>query len=182
MGTSVTVGLTQDSLGIFWEGEEVPGIAVYGYYSPVNLQEPQFPSEAWPPGTLWSPWALHGENWIIWVWDIRVDQWPRNDRWREAIAITLGALRTSGARVAWCGVNGIFAEPPHLFDPARMSGVSGPHLTVVASCTDRRRSILHSKLSVMMNFLSCSDRSACHTYSKWSAALEFRWTLYLGGA
>ncbi len=122
MGTSVTIGFTRDSLGIFWEGEEVPGITIYGYYSPATLQEPQFPTEAWPPGTSWSPWKLHGENWIIWVWDIRVDQWPRNDQWRETIEITLGVVRTSGARVAWCGVNGIFAEPPHLFDPARMSG------------------------------------------------------------
>jgi hypothetical protein len=35
---------------------------------------------------------------------------------------TLRALVEAGASVAWCGLEGYFADPPLLFDPAQMSG------------------------------------------------------------
>jgi hypothetical protein len=120
---------TVDELRIFWHGEERPGILAYGLWSPPQDAGPQFPRDAWPRGTdvdesrLFGPWAGEpweaGEPWAVFEWRVLVRAWPEPQRWRATLEATLGTLMRAGARVAWCALEGVFVEPPALFEPER---------------------------------------------------------------
>ena len=113
---------TENLLKIFWEGDEVSGITTYGYWKGKVVKELVFPRHLWPERTLFKTSRLHGEGWEVIVWDIRISIWPSHQDWIELIRTTLKSMVEAGAEVAWCGLEGFFADPPSLFDPNEMSG------------------------------------------------------------
>ena len=115
------VSKTRDSLGIFWEGEEVDGLTAYGFWPREVAVPPESPTDLWPPDATIGPWKLWGERWTVWLWDVRVRSWPVASEWVRVVSSTLETLRAAGADVAWCGVEGCFVDPPALFDPMRMA-------------------------------------------------------------
>ena len=114
--------LTRNSLGIFWRGEEVEGILVYGFWDNTLAKEPVFPTKVWGSDVEWKTRRLFGDTWVVWLWEIRVSKWPSTSEWSNVIRMTLEAMKTEGAKVAWCGLEGFFVEPPKLFDSTIMSG------------------------------------------------------------
>jgi hypothetical protein len=80
--------------------------------------------------------------------DIRVEEWPPAEVWVDGIRKLLRAYITLGARVAWCGLEGAFVEPPHLFEPVHMSG------GVWAAMTEGGRFYLHAELDNKFEKLS----------------------------
>jgi hypothetical protein len=122
MGSVMKPDLTENSLGIFWDGDEVAGITAYGYWKVKISTQPLFPKDLWPPSTLFKTSYLRGEDWKVCVWDIRIFDWPSPQDWENTLKGTLAAMIEAGARVAWCGLEGLFADPPSLFDPNEMSG------------------------------------------------------------
>jgi|GEM_PF-3341475 len=113
---------TQASLGIFWKGEEVDGITVYAYWPRKLEKEPLLELVVEPESTQRKPTRLDSENWTVWLWDIRVTRWPRADCWISMVVKMLQGLVDQGATVAWCGLEGMFVDPPGLFDPQVMLG------------------------------------------------------------
>jgi hypothetical protein len=118
----MSIKITKNSLGIFWEGEEVDGILVYGYWDSAVAEEPVFPNEVWESNAEWKTSELHDEKWSVWLWQIRVLNWPSTLEWIDRVRKTLEAMRTGRAKVSWCGIEGFFSDPPKLFDSAEMSG------------------------------------------------------------
>lgn len=128
--------LTEHSLGIFWLVEEIDksgsllkyhqetdGIMMYGYWIGYLPDALSFPYALWPKGTLVKDHLLTGDNWTILEWVIRIIEWPARDMWQSILMKTLDVMCTNGAQIAWCGVEGHFADPPRLFDPEYMQGV-----------------------------------------------------------
>jgi hypothetical protein len=111
---------TRDSLGIFWSGEEVDGILVYGLWLDPVHEPPDFPSASWPLGTEWKATWLGDSGWRVLLWDIRPAGWPKAEKWGATIRATLQALKAAGAKVAWCGLEGFFVDPPNLFETQHM--------------------------------------------------------------
>lgn len=114
--------LTDNSLGIFWQGEEVNGVIAYGYWKGHIREEPRFPQQAWNEGTLYRTSRLRGEGWEVCLWDVRVLHWSFPQSWEDTLKATLTAMMDAGAKVAWCGLEGFFVDPPDLFKPGVMSG------------------------------------------------------------
>ena len=114
------VSLTRDSLGIFWQGNEVDGFTFYGYWAIPGVPEPQIDFDAWP-NTQTKASKLVGDRWTVWLWDVRVQVWPDAAVWRDAVMGLLEQVLSGGAAVAWCGIEGAFADPPSLFTPEAMS-------------------------------------------------------------
>jgi hypothetical protein len=113
--------LTEQSLGIFWHGEEVDGLLLYAFWPGLPEIEPLFPKGIWPPGIEVQRGRLSGEGWTVLMWDVRISQWPLKEQWGPLLEETLTSLCRMGAIVAWCGLEGHFADPPSLFDPEEMS-------------------------------------------------------------
>lgn len=113
---------TRDSLGIFWEGDEEDGLRVYGFWPREVAVPPEFPADLWPRDVTLRPWKLWGVGWTVWCWDMRLRSWPMASEWVKVVSRTLEAVRAAGAIVAWCGIEGCFADPPSLFDRAVMGG------------------------------------------------------------
>lgn len=113
---------TEQSLGIFWHGEEVDGIILYAYWRGAPTVEPAFDSREWPAGTEHSRSQLTGSDWTIIVWDVKLTNWPSGEFWPRLLERQLSRFCDCGARIAWCGLEGTFAEPPSLFTPEEMSG------------------------------------------------------------
>jgi hypothetical protein len=111
----------QDSLGVFWKGEEVEGLLVYAYWKGEVTTAPKFPSSSWPDDTVWDETKLYGESWTVWLWEIRLKSWPSEDNWGETVSRTLDYLINNGAAFAWCAVEGTFVDPPGLFDSQEMA-------------------------------------------------------------
>jgi hypothetical protein len=122
MGHSMTQTTARNSLSIFWKGEERDGILVYGFWPKRSASEPRFPEEVWPEPTKWKSMRLEGEGWSVYLWEICISVWPHANEWTKTLRETLQALIAAGAEVAWCGIEGYFADPPSLFDPSEMSG------------------------------------------------------------
>lgn len=110
---------TQESLGIFWEGEEVDGFTLYGFWPQDEILRPEL---ILPGGVETKSTALRGPGWSVWLWDIRVLEWPSPNEWTSFVREFLEQLTKQGAVVAWCGLEGMFVDPPELFDPSEMSG------------------------------------------------------------
>lgn len=113
---------TRDRLGIFWQGEEGDGILVYGYWKSSSATEPEFPRDVWNAYVDWRPRRLAGADWTVWMWEIRINQWPPSTRWHDMIQVLLAAMQSGGSAVSWCGLEGFFVDPPGLLSPAKMSG------------------------------------------------------------
>ena len=113
---------TRDSLGIFWNGEEVDGLLVYGLWHGDVIASPAIPLDDWPSSTEEKVRRLFGEGWTVWMWEIRVLGWPGPAHWVEFVTAILRAITGAGAAVSWAGLEGMFVEPPDLFRPEEMSG------------------------------------------------------------
>jgi hypothetical protein len=115
--------LARDAMTIFVEGDEVPGIIVYGLLGAGTARSVDFPSSVWVGAPDPGQFRLFGSRWQVLTWEVPVDVWPVGDRWTAAIRATLKAMLDRGARVAWIGAEGLpFCDPPELFDPGCMSG------------------------------------------------------------
>ena len=114
--------MTEKSLGIFWEGEERAGLTIYGLFRDEKVEAPTVPLYLWPNGCECKSGKLSGEFWAVWLWDIRVDKWPKKTKWLNTLSRTLKTMIDQGATIAWAGLEGFFAEPPNLFHPDYMSG------------------------------------------------------------
>lgn len=110
------------SFRIFWKGEEAPGILVYGYWRGAPTNTPACPIDAWGANVESESTILRGTGWTVLMWDLRIQNWPSRARWETTLNQTLQPMLLNGARVAWCGVEGGFADPPSLFSPKEMSG------------------------------------------------------------
>jgi hypothetical protein len=113
----------RDALTIFVEGEEVPGVIVYGLFPHDSRPAVEFPAKVWPSEPEPDSFRLVGDAWLVLLWEIAVDVWPTGEQWRTAMQVTLKAMTDQGARVAWVGAEGVpFCDPPQLFSPDCMSG------------------------------------------------------------
>jgi hypothetical protein len=112
---------TGSSLGVFWDGEEVDGFSVYGYWPERNEVAPKFPEELWEGATS-NATRLGDLTWTVWIWDIRIGKWPEAMSWAARIERTLRRMIEAGALVSWCGLEGLFVDPPDLFSPEHMHG------------------------------------------------------------
>lgn len=114
----------RDSLTIFVDGDEVPGMIAYGLRSPGQDLVCEFPADAWtahPAAAAAS--LLSGDGWEVVAWEIPIVVWPSAADLRAALRRTLGALIKGGCRVAWAGAEGVpFCDPPQLFDTECMTG------------------------------------------------------------
>jgi hypothetical protein len=117
----VTRKSTRHSLGLFWHGEEADGFTIYGYWPGHHETQPSLNFAHWPDVETKTS-RLGGRDWTVWLWDVRVHKWPEAPQWRSAVLDPLAQLLGVGARVAWCGLEGGFVDPPGLFDPLRMAG------------------------------------------------------------
>jgi hypothetical protein len=111
---------TRDSLGIFWQGDEVDGFTFYGYWVQPGVRQPQIKFDAWP-NVQTKASNLVGDRWTVWLWDVRMHAWPQESAWRSLVMDLLDQVLRGGAVVAWCGIEGAFADPPSLFTAQAMS-------------------------------------------------------------
>lgn len=115
--------LARDNLTIFVDGDEVPGIIVYGVFALGSGRPVDFPAASWISHPEPCSFRLVGNEWEILTWEIPIDAWPTGERWKRAVRVTLQAMVDRGARVAWLGAEGLpFCDPPELFSPECMSG------------------------------------------------------------
>jgi hypothetical protein len=110
----VTNLLTEAALGVFWNGEERDGVLMYGYWDSEIAPWPAFPAATWPSETEVMPFQLGGDHWRIKAWTIKVARWPDSAVWLDTLKTTLQAFIAAGARVAWCGIEDFFEDPPAL--------------------------------------------------------------------
>jgi hypothetical protein len=115
--------LTEEILKIFWKGDETPGLSMYAVWDSDISRPVEFPISVWPPGTAVNIMRLSGPGWHVVGWQIKVAAWPANGTWLETLKATLSVLIANGALVGWCGVEGFFEDPPHLFSDAMGEGV-----------------------------------------------------------
>jgi hypothetical protein len=109
---------TEDSLGIFWKGEECDGIIVYGCFKGNHTQEMSFDSTIWPC-TETSTYKILDESWTVWLIDIKISEWPTSNNWFSVLDKIFTEILAQGAIVAWAGVEGGFVDPLHLFNPEK---------------------------------------------------------------
>jgi hypothetical protein len=107
---------TRGSLAIFWNGEEVDGFLVYGFWLGEQPSPPSIPTGVWEDAAFKS-YKLFGDGWTVWMWDVRLWRWPEPAVWRQQLQATLAAMIDAGACVSWCGVEGGFCDPPFLLGP-----------------------------------------------------------------
>ncbi|HYX37137.1 MAG TPA: hypothetical protein VE954_28885 [Oligoflexus sp.] len=115
---------TEESLGIFWRGDEVDGITLYAYGPGAELEDPSqaLADLGLQDFTFKQATKLSGDSWTVHVLDVKVSRWPSAAQWPATIQRLLRALLGTKAQVAWAGLDEIFAEPPSLFDPEKMQG------------------------------------------------------------
>lgn len=114
--------LARDSLTIFVDGDEVPGLIAYGLRQP-GQGRCSVPSDAWIAEPEITEHRLLGEGWEVLTWEIPIIIWPRAGEFRVSLLRTIRALIDGGSRVAWIGAEGLpFCDPPELFDTACMAG------------------------------------------------------------
>ncbi len=114
--------LLREVLTVYVDGDEVPGVLLYGLDSPKNDREPRFPGEAWSGFVALKTYVFHGESWRVRSWEIALSKIPSLDLLSQATSTTLDAFIGSGSVVAWMGLEGNFCDPPSLFLPECMSG------------------------------------------------------------
>jgi hypothetical protein len=109
-------------LTVYVDGDEVPGVLLYGLESPANDREPRFPGEAWPGFMALKTYDFHGESWRVRLWEIALSEIPPIGVLEHATSDTFDAFIGSGFVVTWMGFEGSFCDPPSLFLPECMSG------------------------------------------------------------
>lgn len=115
--------LARESLTIFVDGDEVPGLIVYGLRPHGRERVCAFPADAWIAQPEAMQGRLFGESWEVLAWEIPILIWPTASDLSEAVRCTTGAMIEGGCRVAWVGAEGVpFCDPPQLFDPDCMAG------------------------------------------------------------
>jgi hypothetical protein len=109
----------EQAFKVYWRGEEVLGLLLYGLRAPD--QQPR-PALVLPAGAqAAAPYELHGDDWAVDLWTIRaVEGLPAGEEWRSLLERLLGRLLDAGYQAAWFALEGDFADPPHLFDPDLM--------------------------------------------------------------
>jgi hypothetical protein len=123
VGDPVTPSLARDSLTIFVDGDEVPGLIVYGLALRDTWRSVGFPAEVWLAVPEVEEFRLHGDSWQVVMWEVPIIVWPSAREFAAAVRHTLGAMIDGGCRVAWIGAEGVpFCDPPQLFDHDCMSG------------------------------------------------------------
>lgn len=112
----------RETLVVFRDGDEVPGITVYGLMPPGGWTGGDFPYSSWPPGTETEESHIFGKDWEVILWDVALPAWPRGDAWRQAVHDTLAHVVSGGCLVSWLGAEGLpFSDPPDLFCQDQMS-------------------------------------------------------------
>lgn len=114
--------LTEESLGIFWNGEEVDGLTIYGYFDYKKDDAPVISSDIWKDNYEIKTHKLFGDDWTVWLWDIRINKWPEQKEWLNFIKSILHKMIKQGASLSWAGLEGHFVDPPDLFKPEFMRG------------------------------------------------------------
>jgi hypothetical protein len=112
---------TRESLRVIWDGAEAPGLTVYGFWRGDRSDPPALACTPLCEPAQVRATKLTGPWWSVWLWDLRIEDWPHPDNWRASVDSLLRQLVHQGAAVAWCGLEGTFVEPPFLFDPEAMS-------------------------------------------------------------
>ncbi|WP_350274871.1 hypothetical protein [Kribbella sp. HUAS MG21] len=105
------------------DGDEVPGITIYGLAGRGRRQAAAFPRQVWigEPGV--DAFLLRGDAWEILSWDVPIIVWPTGEYFTAAVRDSLAARIGAGCSVAWVGAEGLpFCDPPELFNPTCMSG------------------------------------------------------------
>jgi hypothetical protein len=112
---------TKNILNIYWDSNlgEISGQTFYLYSNDINYSLPKFPFELWPKLTEAKSHKLFGENWVIWLWDVKFSEIPNN--WKKITEDTLRFFFEKNSIISWCGLGGYFIDPPDLFDPKEMS-------------------------------------------------------------
>ena len=110
----------REQLTIIWNGEEVPGLMIYGLFHPGLDEAAAFPEDRSVWGVDVGRYVLTGNRWRVVFWNVAVAGWPSGDMWTGAVRGTLEAIVNAGAQASWIGLLG-FCDPPDLFDPAHMS-------------------------------------------------------------
>lgn len=113
---------TRDALRVFWNGEEVAGVTVYGFWTVRQASCPSVVPSSVGALVEEDQFTLHGEGWHVCGADLKVSEWPRPDQWNECIRSILQRMMDGDAWVAWCGFEGMFVDPPGLLSPEQMSG------------------------------------------------------------
>lgn len=122
----------RDALVVVVDGEEVPGITIYGLARRGHRRTAVFPSQAWIGEPSVDEFVLRGDTWEITCWELPIVVWPTRDELMDAVRVSLAALIEADCSVASLGAEGLpFCDPPALFDPRCMSG------GVLASMTAR---------------------------------------------
>jgi hypothetical protein len=138
---------TRYALGIFYEGEEVDGFTMYGYWPREQIVPSKLELEYL--GDLQFKFSrLAGSSWTVGVWDVPIQIWPTADVWPHFVQGALHQILRSGALVSWCAVEGSFVDPPNLFDPQFMSA------GVWAACTADGLQLGPPALDAPLEFLS----------------------------
>lgn len=119
--------ITEDALGVFWSGEEQPGIMVYSYWQGQCPADVSPTVSVWPAGSQWKSYHLadvsqYPPAWTVLEWAIVLPTWPPAAQWLTLLRAELTGLCDRGAIVAWCGLEGHFADPPSLFLAEEMTG------------------------------------------------------------
>jgi hypothetical protein len=119
----MTSTLARDSLVVIADGDEVPGITIYGLARRGGWGLVVFPAHVWFGEPAVDEFVLRGDAWEIPTWDLPILIWPAVDGMAAALRVSLAAVIESGCSVAWVGAEGLpFCDPPQLFDPRCMSG------------------------------------------------------------
>lgn len=115
-------GLARTNLTIFAEGQEVPGVIIYGLGPPGAIKvEPS--TLEWTARRTTSLGQLSGPGWQVVLWEVRLTPWPAGREWDELLETTLVSMLDAGAAIAWVGAEGLpFADPPDLFAAEHMHG------------------------------------------------------------
>ncbi|BDR55772.1 hypothetical protein [Xylocopilactobacillus apis] len=111
-----TNNITKDFLTIYWDSivGDVPGQTFYVWGSELD-----FPLSFWKKGTVVKKNKLFGDDWVVWVWDLKVSSFPKD--WRKAMRETL-LYFSEEAGLSWCSLEGYFEDPPSLFNPEMSEG------------------------------------------------------------
>jgi len=122
-----SVPLTEDALGVIWNGEERAGILLYGYRQGAGPTDPFEVVLPWPDpneSRMMSLSDIHHDPpvWTILEWTVLLSVWPAAADRLPLLESALAEVCRRGATVAWAGLEGHFADPPSLFLPEEMSG------------------------------------------------------------
>lgn len=119
----------REVLTIYWGGEETAGFTVHALRGRSEEPIPDLAPLDWPGEVEVKLTVLHGENWEVLVWDVRVDVWPSPGEFERSVRDVLCGLVAEGFSASWIGLEGYFVDPPRLFLPEAMTG------GVLAACS-----------------------------------------------